>query len=263
MIAMKSFIITGLLFLLPIVFHGCQKNDKVEDVQLLKTSYPPNAKIARILSLGGDKEYIRQEYQYDSQGRISQISTPGYDHGKPTGKFIQYDSYKYDANGRLARIDNFNWNTNNQEYWNLTSTICTYNDSGEKIKEATEYPKIGSSEYKLFYYKKQQLIKMEQYDNKNQYVSYTEYEYDTDGKLIKEITFNSDKKPLMEIHHNYVNGMNMRTITYMISDKGKEKLKKTTRQFDQNKNLILEKCEILVLWSSEANYLIRYEYFAK
>lgn len=243
------------------IIFSCQKSDEINSIELQRTSYSENAKIARIKSFGGDKEYIIKEYEYDAQGRILKTSTPGYDNGEPTGKMMQYDLYKYDVNGRLERIENFNWNVNDQSYWNLQSTIFTYNDNGEKIKETYEYPKIGKFSHKLFYYKNHRLVKMEEFDEKGQLTSYSEYEYNNEGNMIKEIKFNQDKNPYNEIRHKFVNGMNVETMRYSLNNGKREEYARISRQFDQNKNLIIEQNKILALWSSEANYSIKYEYF--
>lgn len=253
----------GLIITLLIFVAGCGKDDKINDVEIIQTSYSKNAKIDKILSLGGKVESVVSEYQYDAQGRILKVSTPGYDYGKPTGEITQYDLYKYDNNNRLDRIENYNWNITDRDYWNLHSTVFTYNDAGEKIKETTIYPKIGSADYRLFYYKNRQLIKSEMYDDENQLTSVTEYAYDSEGKLTKEITYGADKTPFRETEHYYKDGMNVKTMVYTLSDKGKEELRKITRQFDQNKNLIILKSEELSMLSSMGSYSLKYQYLPK
>lgn len=250
----------GLIITLLVFVTGCGKDDKINDAEIIQTSYPKNAKIDNISSFGGDKEYIISEYEYDAQGGILKVSTPGYDYGKPTGEITQYDLYKYDNNNRLDRIENYNWNITDQDYWNLRSTVFTYNNTGEKIKETTIYPKIGSADYRLFYYKNRQLIKAEMYNNKNQLTYITEYSYDPEEKLIKEIAYTSDKTPIRETEHSYKDGMNIKTMVYILSDRGKEELRRITRQFDQNKNLIILKSEELSLLSSAVSYAVKYQY---
>ncbi len=253
MIPKKLFIgLTGLVFLM---LASCSKD---------QISYEAGARLKSILLYSSPDDdrpiSIESEYEYDSQGRISRISSPMYDDGKIVGT-ISYDLYEYNSEDQLVKICNYNANLNSPTgFINLKNYFYTYSEDGKKEKELIEYPLIGSSEYTLYKYSRDKLIKAEMYGPDGILEYYTVNDYNRAGQLSKETRYGSDNKASSYIIHHYLNGLNTESETFSTHN-GAEAVRRVKRTYDKNDNLItLETVELSPL-SSAMSYVLKYIYF--
>lgn len=252
-------VLTGFIGLIFILFSGCRK----ESGPLDALTYQKGAKLLRILLYSSIENknplYITEEYEYDKSNRVSKISSPMYQDGKVSG-ILKYDLYEYNPKGQLAKIANFNSNISSPTgFINLKNTTYTYSEDGRKEKAITEYPQINSSEYSLFTYNSNQLVKIENYDKSNKLIAYITNNYDNSGNLIKETSFSNDDRPISYTSHTYKNGLNVRSDVFSGLDM-KVHIREIIRTFDKNKNLIILKSNELSIFSSTMSYVLKYEY---
>jgi hypothetical protein len=95
-------------------------------------------------------------------------------------------------------------------------------------------------------------------------IAYIEYEYDNQGKLIKETSYSAtDDTPYTYSVHSYQNGLNVKTEVFIYYNViGKTKLREIKRYYDKNGNLIyLEPKELSPLSSSTMGGVTKYEYY--
>jgi hypothetical protein len=252
-------ILIGLFSLIFIIISSC-KNDSVDTA-----ANPKNAKLKRILgysSIHSDKPFtIVEEYEYDKENRVSKVSSPAYQDGKITG-IIKYDLYEYNSKGQLEKIANYNANINSPTgFMNLINYSFTYSSDGKKVKQTFEYPQIGSSEYLLYKYIDDRLVKIEKYGNTNQLESYVVNEYDNSGNLVKETSYGKDNLPYSYTRHLYENGQNIQSDVY--AEKNMVHMREIFRTYDKNNNLIVLESNELSLFSSSMSYVLKYEYFTE
>ncbi|MDR1937478.1 MAG: hypothetical protein LBQ73_03125 [Tannerellaceae bacterium] len=202
--------------------------------------------------------YIASEYEYDASGRIGKVSSPMYDNGSVSGLY-SYDLYIYDSNNRLEKKESYHSNTGG--FINLQNTTYFYGNSGEKIKEQTDYPQTGNlckSEYTLFEYANKRLVKCERYECR-QLTDYVVFEYNADGENIAEKRYDSDGVLYSTTKHAYIDGLNVKSEVYQgNADSGK--WREINRIYDKNKNLIYLQSEELSPLSSATSFLSIYEY---
>lgn len=246
----------GLCSLIILVLSSCQKD------QSEITSFPSNAKLKQVLLFSNidsqEPISIVNEYEYNDKGLISKVTSPMYDNGTIVGT-IKYDLYEYNSSDQLIKIMNYNANSNSPTgYINLHNTIYLYSSEGEKIKESIEYPMIGTSEYTDFEYKNGQLIKAKRYSH-NELESYTEYQYNKSGLLIKESFYASDDKCLSYTVHTYEGTLQTKSDIYIYSDNSHYRT--INRTFDQNNNLVTLESKELSLYSSMMSFVYRYKYY--
>lgn len=250
-------LLIGFLSLISIL--SCEKDNDIRQIE----GNVENARLKRILLYSSvDSEEpicIVDEYEYDSLDRISKVSSPWYMDGEIVGT-IKYDSYKYNSIGQLERISNYNANLNSPTgFINLKNYIYTYSNDGLKIKELIEYPQISSFEYSLYNYSDNQLIKMEKYDDEDELETYTKYEYNNIGGLIKEISYSADDVEFLVVINTYVNGLN--TLTEVYTGNQDNKIREINKTYDPNGNLIMAESNELMPYSSLLSHVLKYEYY--
>lgn len=251
----KSVLILPALILL--TAWGC-RNDVNPATR--EVTYESNAKLKRTLMYSSAEDStpiaIVDEYEYDNQDRVSKISSPWYDDGKIVGT-SKYDLYEYNSGGQVARISNFNANIYSPTgFLNLKNYIYTYNPGGLKTKELIEYPQISTSEYTLYFYDGQKLVKAERYGR--QLEDYITYEYNGNN-LVKEVFHSSKGEPLTITRHTYTNGLKTKTEISLASNN--EKTRVINKTYDANHNLVMMESKELALYSSAMSYVMRYEYY--
>ncbi|MEJ1240495.1 hypothetical protein WBG78_20295 [Chryseolinea sp. T2] len=249
--------LSWLFALILLIAFGC-----TDDKDLDFTTYEGNAKLKRssMYSSVNDAEPIAivDEYEYDSQGRISKVSSPLYNNGQVVGT-VKYDLYEYNSHGQLTTVSNFNANSGSPTgYINLTNYSYTYSTNGLKEKQLIEYPQINSFEYITYFYKDDKLTKSEKYNSKDELQDYTVYEYNGD-RLVKETWYSSKNEVNRITNHIFTNGLNTETMIYGGSNN--EKIREIRKTYDANYNLIMIESTELATWSSATSYVMRYEYF--
>lgn len=249
-----KFSLFGLFSLSVLLISSCQKDDF--------TPAPINAKLKQVLlySTLDSKEPISivEEYEYDDAGRISKVSSPMYNNGTITGT-IKYDLYKYNSSGQLIEINNYNANLNSPTgFINLKNTSYYYSPGGKKIKERTEYPLGGISEYTDFEYKNGLLSKTRKYSG-NKLESYTAYEYDKSDRVKKELFYAYDGQCLTYTNHTYTGSLQTKSDFYLFSSNAH--IRSVNRIFDNNNIILALDSKELSLYSSLMSHVLRYEYY--
>jgi hypothetical protein len=238
------------------IFLSCQK--EASDI----TSNQANAKLKNVLLFANidsqDPISIVEEYEYDDNGKISKVSSPMYDNGTIVGT-IKYDLYNYNSSGQLIKIMNYNANINSPTgFINLKNTSYIYSTDGKKIKEAIDYPLGGITEYTDFEYQNGLLSKTKKYSG-NQLETYTEFQYDNSGKLIKETFYVSDDHCTSYTIHSYTGLLQTKSDLYIYPSN--EHYRSINRTFDKNNNIITLVSEELSLTSSMMSHVLRYKYY--
>jgi hypothetical protein len=246
----------GIFSLLIFLFSSCHKGQS--DANL----YQENAKLKQILLFPKiDSEEpisIVEEYEYDEKGRISKTSSPMYENGVIVGT-IKYNLYEYNSSDQLVKISNFNANINSPTgYLNLQNYIYSYSTDGKKIKESIENLNGVTSEYSVYEYKDDQLIRIKKYSH-NELESYIENQYDKSGRLIKESLYASDGKGISYTIHTYSGFLQIQSDLYIYQND--THYRSVKRTFDINNNLITLESTELSLFSSMMSFVFRYKYF--
>ena len=268
-------VILSYFILATVLLSGCRSDTDVwQDDNTYVVSdvlYPENAKLKQELSKhGGDIWYVVTDYEYDNLGRISKVSRPMYEDGKITGLY-SYSIYAYNAKSQLEKITYFHSNLN-VGFLNLETYTHSYDNNGNKLKTLIEYPQINRTDSILYFYDKNRLVRENKYDSGIFYngstaytglVSYTVYEYDNQGHLVKETNYSGiDNTPLGYSTHSYQNGLNVKTETFTYYNMiGETKLREVKRFYDTNRNLIYFESKELSMLSSMSSYEIKYEYY--
>jgi hypothetical protein len=249
-----SFVLISVL--LVFVLTSCQKNKPDY------SSVPTNAKLKRVLLYSNINSLeplsIVDEYEYNDKGLISKVSSPMYDNGKIVGT-IKYDLYEYNSSDQPVKIMNYNANINSPDgFINLKNTSFVYSGGGKKTKETIEYPLANYTEYSDFVYKDEQLLRVYKY-YRNVLETYTEYQYDKRGRLIKEQFYTAEGKFLTFTIHSYSGNLQTQSDFYRYPDNSH--YRSVTRIFDDNNNLISLESKELSLYSSMMSFILRYEYY--
>ena len=150
-----------------------------------------------------------------------------------------------------------------QTYHNLSTLHYKYDDQGRKIKEITEYPAIGKSEETVFSYKNDLLERKVEYDELGRKLTYTDYEYDETGLLTKEAVRDPETSEVIRYsEYRNENGLNMEIMVYtsLPTEKKPIELRRITKFYDQNGNLLQLVSEELASFSSQSSFSESYEY---
>jgi hypothetical protein len=133
------------------------------------------------------------------------------------------------------------------------------------------YPRALRIDSTLYYYENNLLKRKDEYNDgyhgkefwDSKLVAYIEYEYDNQGKLVKETTYSANNDtPLSFSVHSYQNGVNVKTEVFIYYNViGKTKLREIRRYYDKNDNLIYLESEELSPLSSTASYVAMYQYY--
>ena len=274
-----------MMFILPFLLVSCGKNEMdgnsvIHDYRVQNILYAKGSKLKSISYVESTKSMqggiIITQYEYDDQGKISKESQPMYKDGTPifeNGTIVglfSYSDYLYNNNGLLEKIIYYHSNSNSPTgFLNLRTCIYSYDKNGNKQKEVTEYPVINQADSTLYFYEKNYLVRENKYTYGTFYngstaytglISYIKYEYDNQGKLVKEINYSgTDDNPNIFIIHNYQNELNVKTEFFRYSNN--EKQREIRRYYDENDNLIYLESEELSVYSSAMSVTIKYEYY--
>ncbi len=240
---------------------GCQKDDNTTRDKLLNAVYAPNARLKRVLNYESQTSRlpasIVAEYEYDSAGRVGRVTHPFYKDGA-VSEILSYDKYEYNVNGLLEKIKLYSL-TDKSEFVNLKNTSYYYRDDGRKRKEFSEYPLIGSFEYALYSYDKNNLSRVDFYDHQDSLRNYLLKQYDKEGQLVKETMYSAGNTMVYYTLHSYQGGVNVKSDVYGGADL--QHIREIRREFDINKNLVALQSKELSWYSSQSGFVYRYEYY--
>lgn len=259
------------------MFSGCEKTEMDDN----KIVYPKGSKLKHISYVESvdSKEtgMIITQYEYDEQGRKSKESQPMYENGTPifeNGTIVglfSYSDYVYNSEGLLEKIIYNHSNTNsNTGFLNLKTYTYTYDNDGRKQKEVIEYPQTIQNrvDSTLYFYVNNRLIREDKYENgyfgselwRSVLVTYIEFEYDNQGKLVKETNYSgTDNTPIQFSLHSYQKGLIVKTEIFNINNN--QKIREIKRHYDSNDNLISLESEELSMYSSAMSYVAKYDYY--
>lgn len=251
-------------FYLSTILIGCQDDSSKADEFLLphqtnKVLYQKDAKLKRILVCESNNyeniTSIEAEYEYDALGRINNVSCPIYEDDRIIG-FYSYDLYEYNAENQLHKISNYHSNSHTG-FVNLQNSIFTYDLIGNKIQEQIEYPQVNRSELFLYCYDYRTLTMKEKY-YRDQLDSYTKYEYNSNGEIVKEVYYTAAGHEISITKHTYVDNINIKTEFF--NGGNMEKIWELDRIYDKNGNLIFVDFKVLSILSSMMSHGLKYEY---
>ena len=272
------------IFVFSFLFVSCEKNEMndnsvIHDYSVQNILYAKGSKLKNISYVESIKStksgIIITQYEYDGQGRISKVSQPMYENGTPmfqNGTIVglySYSDYVYNNEGLLKTITNYHSNLY-EGFINLQTSTYSYDKDGNKLKEVIVYPRAlpFRTDSTLYYYENNNRLKREdKYEDgyfgsepwRSELITYIEYEYDKQGRLVKEINYSgTDDTPYMYSLHSYQNGLNVKTEIFINSNN--EKLREIRRYYDENNNLIYLESEELSLLSSSTSYVTIYQY---
>ena len=254
--------LVSLLTLLSCEENGMDDISVIHDYRVQNTLYTEGSKLKNISYIESIKStkggLINTQYEYDGQERISKVSRPMYENGTIVGLY-SYSDYVYNNEGLLDSIINYHSNIN-EGFINLQTSTYSYDKVGNKLKEVILYPRALRIDSTLYYYENNLLKRKDEYNDgyhDSKLVAYIEYEYDNQGKLVKETTYSADNDtPISFSVHSYQNGVNVKTEVI-----GKTKLREIRRYYDKNDNLIYLESEELSPLSSTASYVAMYQYY--
>jgi hypothetical protein len=254
-----KWLFSGVISLAILILTGCEKEN---DLPVAETPQGSGT-LKRILLYSDissdDPVAVIEEYEYDEEDRISRVSSPMYKDGEVVGT-LRYDLYSYNSSGQLSTISNYNSNINAPSgFINLRNTYYTYSENGKKIKELVAYPQMDATEYTLFKYDQNRLVKVEHYGTGGELESYEINEYDDSGYLVKVNAYAYDNQLLRYTCHTYAGGLNIQSDVY--SAGRDEHLREVFRTYDDHFNIIALESNELLPYSSMSSYVLRYEYF--
>ena len=257
-----------------------------------------NTKLKRISKswAGSNIWHITTEYEYDSLGRISKVSTPKYDEYTEKGEIIglfNYRIYFYNSENQLETINHYgsfrdylHWFSENEatfqelsenevtckysydKYRNKLKEVCRYISATDSFcyvvnGRLTRYYQKDRADSTLYFYDENNRIKREE-----KYLSVHghsggepqtifEYKYEYDNQG-KLVTETCYSGGSRIFKHIYQNGLKVKTETYW----GNNEIRNETKYFyDEKDNLIyLESREISRL-SSFAPFDLKFEYY--
>jgi len=266
-----------MMFVFSLVLASCEKNGMddnsvIHDYRVQNILYAKGSKLKNISYVESIKSTkggsIITQYEYDGQGRISKVSQPMYKDGTPifeNGTIVglySYSDYLYNDNGLLEEIIYYHSNLY-EGFINLQTTTYSYDKDGNKLKEVIVYPRAlpFRADSTLYHYDKNRLKREDKYSDgyhgkevwSSKLTTYIEYEYDNQGKLVKEITYSAeDNTPYIITKHIYQNGVNVKT------EMGN--IREIRRYYDKNDNLIYLESEES-MYSSAMSCVTKYEYY--
>ena len=257
------------------IFSSCEKPE-MDDNDILYAKGSKLKQISYVESVNSKETgSIITQYEYDKQGRINKVSQPMYENGTPMFKngtivgLYSYSDYVYNSKGLLEKIINYHSNIN-AGFLNLKTYTYSYDNNGRKQKEVIEYPQMPQNQVDstVYIYVNNRLVRENKYEDgyfgsepwRSVLVTYTEYEYDNQGKLVKETIYSgTDKKPVQYSKHSYQNGLNVKTEIFNINND--QKIREIRRYYDRNDNLIYLESEELSMYSSAMSSVTKYEYY--
>lgn len=260
----KSEILCSIGILILIVF-SCEKETDVSDCELLDG----NAKLRRVLvydSIGSAvPSQVLEQYEYDEFGRISRFSFPIAIDTNIDNRVYYYIDYKYNSINQLIEKVRYHANIYSPTgYLILAKYYYTYSHEGKLIKEYIEYPVINSFSYSLYYYFMDKLILVQYYETgTDELESYTKYDYDKCGRLIKESEIHMvNTSQILVTEHKYQNGQNYRSDVYVREvDSYDTHLREMLKTYDADNNLIINEINELDEYTYQVSRVLRYEYY--
>ena len=266
-----------MIFIFPLLLVSCGKSEMnddfvIHDYRVQNVLYAKGSKLKHVSNrYGGETWYPQSEYEYDNLGRMIKVTHPMYDNGKIIGD-IGYETYVYNAKNQLEKILYYNANLY-AGFLNLQTHIYSYDNNGNKLKTLIEYPVINETDSILYFYEGNRLMRENKYSygtffdgDNNAYTglsSYTKYEYDNQGDLVKEANYSRVNDTLLGFSvHSYQDGLNVQTDDFVYYNViGKTKLREIRRFYDKNDNLIYLESQELSILSSTMGYAAKYEYY--
>ncbi|NCB84901.1 MAG: hypothetical protein EOM44_10500 [Bacteroidia bacterium] len=256
-------------------FSSCEKTE-MDDNDILYAKGSKLKQISYVESVNSKETgSIITQYEYDKQGRIRKVSQPMYENGTPMFKngtivgLYSYSDYVYNSEGLLEKIINYHSNIN-AGFLNLKTYTYSYDNNGRKQKEVIEYPQIHQNQVDstVYIYVNNRLVRENKYEDgyfgsehwRSVLVTYIKYEYDNQGKLVKETNYSgTDNTPIQNSVHSYQNGLNIKTEIFNLNND--QKIREIRRHYDTNDNLIYLESEELSMYSSAMSYVTKYEYY--
>lgn len=256
------------------IFSSCEKLE-MDNNDVLYARGSKLKHISYVESINSKESgMIITQYEYDEQGRISKVSQPMYENGTPmfeNGTIVglfSYSEYEYNNEGLLEKIIYYHSNIY-EGFINLSTNTYSYNKDGNKRKEVIVYPRAlpFRTDSTLYYYDNNRLKREDKYEDgyfgtepwRSELITYIEYEYDNQGKLVKETNYSgTDNTPTRFSVHSYQNGLNVKTEIFI---RNNEKIREIRRYYDRNDNLIYLESEELSMYSSSTSYVTKYEYY--
>lgn len=272
--------LTGMILFLVLLFGvGCGEESFQDKVlpEICPGAIPPvitppdvippvvtssGARLARVWTGGSTmaSSRIAKEYVYDESGRISKMLCPsGTDVDSGLNGYVEF---VYDERGYLSKEIEFSYNRD-QTFHELSVLHYEYDEQGRKIKEIIEFPVAGGSEETHFFYKNDFLVRKIENDGQGQMRTYTDYEYDEAGQLVKETVHNPQTfETIRYSEHRNENGLNVETMIYTFLPYQEEfvELRKITKSYDLKGNLLQLVSKELAMFSSLSSFTEFYEY---
>ncbi|WP_339815381.1 hypothetical protein [uncultured Imperialibacter sp.] len=255
---MKNCTLPSIIFL--VFAFACQK----EDVDSKKDrdnlpQYSSDAQLQQVTLYGLESNSlpgnIIEFYEYDENDRVARIITPG------TGgleDIAQYQSFGYNSEGRVSSVSTYVANTGEPNGFLLIEVKnIFYSGDGVKTKESVENPQIGLKKETKFSYEGIRLAKSEEFDNKGALERYTVYEYNDSGTLKKETAYSPTGDLNSYVSHVYEGNRRIHSSFYSFSE---ELVKEEKRAYDANGNLVELKSINIALWLSTMSYRLEYTY---
>jgi hypothetical protein len=255
---MKNYSLPPVLLL--IFAFGCQK----EDVDSKKNrdnlpQYSSGAQLQQVTLYGLENNSLPgnviESYEYDANNRVSRIVTPGA--GGLEG-IAQYQSFEYNSEGKVSTVSTYVANTGEPDGFLLIEVKnIFYSGDGLKTKESVENPQIGLKKETKFSYEGIRLAKSEEFDNKGALERYTVFEYNDKGTLKKETVYSPTGDLNSYVSHIYEGNLRIHSSFYSFKD---ELVKEEKRSYDSNGNLVELKSINHALWLSSVSYRLEYTY---
>ena len=235
-------------------FYGCGDDflpDEENPVVCPGISYPKGAKLAKVWNSTGGERSLKYEFEYDSSGRLLKKRDM-------SGCIIEY---QYDGHDRLVKEIQLVSNIDGV-YRNLITYHYQYDEQGLLVKKISEYPLIGRQKETSCFYVDGRMSRMVVYDETGREAQCVDYEYDSDGLLIKEyMRPDSNSNMIRFTEYRNDNGLNVEATFYSVKeDGGAVLMRRVSRYYDSNGNLIMLVSDELSEISSMASYIEEYEY---
>lgn len=260
----KSEILCSIGILVLFVF-SCEKGTDFSECELLTG----NAKLKRVLVYDSISSTVPSEviekYEYDEFGRISRFSYPMAIDTNIDNRAYYYIDYKYNSTNQLIEKVRYHANIYSPTgYMILAKYYYTYSHEGKLIKEYIEYPVISSFGYSLYYYFMDKLIIVQKYETgTDELESYTRYDYDKCGRLIKESEVHMvNTFQIFVTENKYQSGHNYRSDVYVKEDDSSyTHLREMLKTYDDDNNLIINEINELIEYSAQPSHVLKYEYY--
>jgi hypothetical protein len=259
------------------MFSSCEKSE-IDDNKILYAKGSKLKHISYVESVDSKETgMIITQYEYDEQGRKSKESQPMYENGTPmfeNGTIVglfSYSDYVYNSEGLLEKIIYNHSNTNSiTGFLNLRTHTYSYDNNEKKQKEVIVYPQMTQNrvDSTIYFYDNNRLIREDKYEDgyfgsepwRSVLVTYIEFEYDNQGKLVKKTNYSgTDNTPIQFSLHSYQNGLIVKTEIFNIN--GNQKIREIRHHYDSNDNLIYLESEELSMYSSAMSYITKYDYY--